>query len=243
MRGGGGTAADDAGTAVDAGAGNQDVASTQCGEGIEHAARLVPRHALLAVGGVGEEAGFGEVGEGEVGLGHHLSHELDLALRDAVVEASAVAHDGVDVYGGAVGARLAAEVPDQPRLLLAEHQAGAYGVEAEAQLAPHGQRAAHVASGVEDIEVAVVQRVGHQRGGQVVDGMPLMGQDGQHGHHAHMAAAHDVVDEQYLFHLVFLAPTVSSISSELFFKLRTNVCRRIIVSAFEIDKTLQMRSY
>ena len=65
---------------------------------------------------------------------------------------------------------------------------------------PHGDGAAHIVGGLKDMEMAVVEGVGDQGGGQVEDGVAIVGEDGEHGHHAHMAIAHHVVDEQYLFH-------------------------------------------
>ena len=161
-----------------------------------------PGHPVGSEGDVGQEASLGVVGEGEVGDSHHLAHKLHLSVGDAVIEAAAVAHDGVDEYFGALLVLPGAVVGHDACLFFTEHQSGAYRIEAEAQPLPDRERAAHVVGGLHDVEVAVVEGVGDECCGEVIDGMALVGEDGQHGYHAYIAVAYDVVDKEDLFQLV-----------------------------------------
>ena len=90
---------------------------------------------------------------------HHAPHDFDLLHRKAVVEASAVAHHGIDEDFRAFGGLLAAIVADELRLRLGIHIACANGVAAESELLPDGQRSANIVGSVEYVEKAVVKGV------------------------------------------------------------------------------------
>ena len=192
---------DDAAVAVDAGAGDQSRPGSKGNEAVEHAAGLRPIHAFGAERNASEVARLGVVGESEVGHADHFAHEFHLVLAHTVVEMATVAHDRVDKNGGALTAELTAVGRHQPGLFLTEHQPRTHCIETEAQLAPHGDGATHVLGGFKHIELAIVERIRHQGGGQVEGSMTHVGQDGHHGRHAYMAMAHHVVHKQYLSHI------------------------------------------
>ena len=160
---------------------------------------LVLVHATGPVGCAGEVAGFGEVGIAQVGHGEHLLHAVDGVGRDAGVELSLVAHDGVHVDGGAVCVLLLTVVGHDVGLLFRHDEACGDGVEVESQLFPHGKHTFYIFGGVENVEFAIVEGVAHECRGQVVGGEPEVGEDGEHGRRSHLAIACHVVDEEYLF--------------------------------------------
>ena len=155
---------------------------------------LHPRDAFHLDGGIGEITGLGIVGEGEVGHADHLPHEFHLTFGHAIVEPSAIAEDGIDEDGGAQCALFSAIASHEFGLFLAEHQARADGVEAEAQFLPDGQGASDIVGGVLDIKLPVVECVRHEGCGQAIGRNPQVRQDRQHGSHAHLAVAHYIID-------------------------------------------------
>ena len=125
----------------------------------EHLAGFVPRDAVFLIGNVGEQGGLGVVGESQIRHSHHAPHNLDLLHRKTVVEASAVAHHGIDEDFRAFGGLFAAVVADELRLFLGIHIARTNGIAAESELLPDGQRSSDVVGGVEYVEKAVIKGV------------------------------------------------------------------------------------
>ena len=125
----------------------------------EHLAGFVPLDAIFLIGNVREQGGFGIIRKSQVSHRHHAPHNLDLLHRKAVVEASAVAHHGIDEDFRAFGGLFAAVVADELRLRLGIHIARANGIAAESELLPDGQRSSDVVGGVEYVEKAVIKGV------------------------------------------------------------------------------------
>lgn len=194
------TTTDDTVATIDTGTGDYHRSGTQRNDGVEHATSLVPRESLFAIGGIGEQTGLGVVREGEVGHTDHLAHQLYLTMGHTVVETTGIAHDRIDEDSGALFVQLLAIVGDERGLLLTEHQSGANGIETETKLAPHGDGATHIVGRFQHVEPTVVERVGNERRRQIIGRMAKIGQDGQHSHHAYMAVAYHIIDEQNLFH-------------------------------------------
>ena len=195
---------------VDAAAGDEHRLAAYFPDGIQQSACLFPRHSLRLVRHVGKEYRLGVVGEGEVCNAHHLAHRLYLVGSDAVIEPAAVAHDGVYEDDGAVVSLFATVIGQQFRLFFAVHVARADGIVTKPQFLPYRQSAPDVRRGVKGVELAVVERVGDECCRQVEGRVSEVGQDRQHGTHAHLAVACHVVDEEYLLlaHTLNLAAKV-----------------------------------
>ncbi len=159
---------------------------------------LLMAHALGVIAGAREIASLGVVGVDEIGHGDHLAHALDGGRRHTVVELSLVAHDGVHIDGGTVGGLLTAILRHDARLPLRSDEARGDGVVAEAESLPHGKDTRDVVGGVEEVELAIVERVGHDGCRQVVGGVAHIGKDGQHGRRGHLAVSANIVDQKNL---------------------------------------------
>ena len=192
--------ADDTALSLDTGTGDNGRAATDVAQTAEHLTGLIPRHSLLTVGCRRQVASFGIVRECQVGHADHLSHQLHRALRDTVVQSSAVAHDRVDEDGGATTTLLRAVGGYKLGLLLTEHQSRTDGIKREAEVLPYRQNATHVFRRIHHVELAIVEGVRHERRREVVCRMPQISQNRHHGYHTHMAVAYNIVDKQYLLH-------------------------------------------
>lgn len=167
----------------------------------EHLAGFVPRDAVFLIGNVGEQGGLGVVGESQIRHRHHAPHDFDLLHRKAVVEASAVAHHGIDENFRAFGGLFATVVADELCLFLGIHIARANGVAAESELFPDGQRSANVVGGVKYVEKAVIKGVRDECRRQIESRMTQIRQHGQHGSHADLAVSDHIVYEENLHFL------------------------------------------
>ena len=91
-----------------------------------------------------------------------------------------------------------AEVRNDARLFLGHDKAGRDGVELKAELLPDGEALAHVLGGVVDVELGIVERIGHKCRRQVVDAVAHVRQHRQHGGKRDLAVAAHIVDQQQL---------------------------------------------
>ena len=187
------------GLSVDRNARDKHAFRSDLPQAVDELPGLVLVHAAGPVGGAGEVAGFGEVGIAQVGHGEHLLHTVDGVGRDAVVELSLVAHNGVHIDGGAVLMLLLTVVGHDVGLLFRHDEACGDGVEVESQLFPHGKYTLYIFGGVENVEFAIVEGVAHECRGQIVGGESEVGEDGEHGCRGYLAISGHVVDEEYLF--------------------------------------------
>ena len=178
---------------VDLAAGDKSRLAANLAQFVEQRLGFFPADALHVDRRTRQIAGLGVVGEGEMSHADHLTHELHLALGHAVIKAPAVAEDGVYEDRCALGTLFLAIACHKFGLLVAEHQACADGIERETQLLPYGQRATDIVGRILDVELAIVERVGYESRWQAVSGNAQIGQDGEHGTHAHLAIAYNVV--------------------------------------------------
>ena len=101
-----------------------------------------------------------------------------------------------------------AKIGDDARLFLRNDKTGGDGIELKAQLFPDSKAFTHVFGSVVNIELGVIERIGHQGRRQVMNAITHVREHGQHGRKRHLAIAAHVVDQQKLlgvFHLVPLA--------------------------------------
>ena len=190
--------ADDGRLAVDGDGGDEHRLRTDLAQLLHQLAGLLCRDALGAVGLVREVARLCVVGVAEVGHGEHFPHAVDGRRRHAVVEFALVAHDGIDEDGRPRGLLLTAVAGDEIGLLLRHDKSRRDGVEVEAQLLPYRKHPLDIVGRVQEVELAVVERVAHDGGREVVDGHSHVGENGEHGSGGHLAVAAHVVDEEYL---------------------------------------------
>ena len=137
-------------------------------ECVNHAARLGSRHPFRHIGRIRQITSLGVVGIDEMSHRDHLEHAADGGRSHAIVEFTLIAHDRVDEDDGAAGRLLLAIGRHDARLTLRDNESRGDGVEAETQFLPHGEDTRDIVGGIEDIELAVVERVGHQCRGQVI---------------------------------------------------------------------------
>ena len=182
---------------VDHSARNDHRLGAQGTHGIHESAALIGRD-LLGNGRIGEQARLGIVWHRIVGALEQAAHETDRGLGHAGVELAVVAHDGVDEHLGALLRTAVAKVRDDARLFLGHDKAGRDGVELKPELLPDSEALAHVLGGVMDVELGIVERIGHQRRRQVVDAIAHVRQHRQHGGERDLAVAAHIVDQQQL---------------------------------------------
>ena len=189
---------------------------TQATHGIHQRRCTLGGESVLHVDGrASQQTCLSVVGHRDVCLCHEPAHEGNRALGHAGIQRAVVAHDGVDEHAHALGRLALAELGDDAGLLLGHDEAGGHRVKREAQLVPDGQRLLYVVGRVVDEEVGVVERVGHEGRGQVVQTESHVRQHRHHGAQGHLAKAAHVVDEQdvhglrYSRHRAFLHTFVS----------------------------------
>ncbi|CDA35302.1 unknown [Collinsella sp. CAG:166] len=188
---------DDGVRAVDHSARNDHRLGAQRAHGVHKDAGLVGRD-LLCNRCIGEQTGLGVVGNRVVGALEQVPHEADRGLGHTGVELAVVAHDGVDEHLGALLRAAVTEVRNDTRLFLGHDKAGRDGVELKAEFLPDGETLTHVLRGVVDVELGIVERIGHQRRRQVVDAVAHMRQHRKHGGKRDLAIAAHIVDQQQL---------------------------------------------
>ena len=125
----------------------------------------------------------------------HLAHAFHTVFRHAIVEFSFVAHDGIHEDERAPLCLFPTIVGHHLGLSLRTDKACGDGIESEAQFFPNRKDALHIVGGLHDIELSVVQRIGNQRRGHVIDRIAHITQYGKHGCRGHLAVACQVVDE------------------------------------------------
>ena len=72
------------------------------------------------------------------------------------------------------------------------------GVELKAEFFPDGKTLTHVLGGVVDVELGIVERIGHKCRRQIVDTVTHVRQHRQHGGKRDLAVAAHIVDQQQL---------------------------------------------
>ena len=143
----------------------------------------------------GEEGGLCKVGDDHVSHSDETAHIGDGLLRHSVIELAVVGHNGVGHHQQVLLPLAVDELPDDVHLLRRGQKAGGDAVEGETQVLPNGDGLLHVFGGVQNRELPIVQGVGHQGGGQVVDAVAEVGQNGQHGGQGYLTVAGHVVDD------------------------------------------------
>ena len=124
-----------------------------------------------------------------------MPHKANRGLGHARIELAVVAHDGVDEHLGALLRTAVAKVRDDARLFLGHDKAGRDGVELKAELFPDSEA---LLGGVVDVELGIVERIGHKCRRQVMDTVAHVRQHRQHGGKRDLAVAAHIVDQQQL---------------------------------------------
>ena len=179
--------------------GDDDRLGSKLTQGIDQLVGFVHGHAILLIFRIGKIARLGVIGIDEVSHRQHLAHAVDGRGSDTIVEFSLIAHNGIDEDGGAFTCLVTAVLRHDAGLSLRGNEARGNGIELKSQFLPYRKYALDVVGGVEDIELAIVKRVGNQSRGQVVDGKSHIGENGQHGRRGHFPVSCYIIDKKYLF--------------------------------------------
>ena len=183
--------------AIDHGARNDHRLGTQLAHGVHKGAGLFGRN-LLGNRPIGKQARLGIVGHRVVCALQQVPHKANRGLGHARIELAVVAHDGVDEHLGALLRTAVAKIRDDARLFLGHDKAGRDGVELKAEFFPDGKTLTHVLRGVVDVELGIVERIGHKCRRQIVDTVTHVRQHRQHGGKRDLAVAAHIVDQQQL---------------------------------------------
>ena len=99
-----------------------------------------------------------------------------------------------------------AKIGNNARFFFRHNEAGGNSVELKPKIFPNSKTLAHVLRSVVNIELGIIERIGHQGGRQVMDAVPHVREHGQHGRKRHFAVAAHIVDQQKLLGVVHLSP-------------------------------------
>ena len=149
-----------------------------------------------------QELRLRQIGDDHVRHPDEAAHVLHRLLGDAVIELPFIPHDGVGHHQQVLLPLALDEGADNVHLLRRGQKARGDAVKGEAQLLPHGNGLFHIVGGIQDGELPIIQGVGHQGGGEVVDIMPHVGQNRQHGGQSDLSISRHVVDDQNIFVLL-----------------------------------------
>ena len=110
-----------------------------------------------------------------------------------------VTHDGIDKNTHAPAGLFPAETGHNIRLLLGHDKPCRNGIKGKAQLIPDFQSLFHIFRRFQNIELSIIQRIGHDGRRQIIYVVFHVGQNGHHRRQCHFSVTGDIIDQQNFF--------------------------------------------